>query len=50
MRKPCCVEENLEVKDSERPDLELKVCKICSCRHFILHLDPGHLGVLGKGI
>jgi hypothetical protein len=44
--KPCCQEpENLEKRESEKPDLTLLVCRVCGCRHFRLRLDPGVIGM-----
>jgi hypothetical protein len=40
-RKECCrVEENL-VPHQERPDLVIRKCTVCGCRHFELSADPG---------
>lgn len=51
MKKACCKEENnLEVQESGRADLVLRVCKVCKCRHFELTLDKGNIGLKGKGL
>jgi len=33
-----------------RPDLVVRICRICEARHFELSLDPGYLGIVGVGI
>ncbi len=44
--KPCCkVNENLEIQESGKSDLSLKVCKICGSRHFELTIDPASIGI-----
>jgi hypothetical protein len=44
--RACCqATENLELRDSGKPDLELRVCRVCGARHFELTVDPVALGV-----
>lgn len=39
--KPCCqVEENLSAPTEVKPDLIVRVCAVCGCRHFELTVDP----------
>jgi hypothetical protein len=50
MKKPCCEkEENLESKQ-DRPDLVIKTCKVCGCRHFELSVDPIRMGIKGASL
>ena len=43
--KDCCKNpDNLVEKDRPKPDVQLFVCKICSCRHFIAKPDKFTLG------
>lgn len=45
-RKECCTkEENLGPVVPERVDLIYRRCKVCSCRHFELTVDPGKFSV-----
>ncbi len=46
-RKECCRKEENLIPSQERPDLIIKICRICHCRHFEVTLDPGKLGVTG---
>ena len=49
-RKECCKQlENL-VTYQERPDLVIRRCKICGCRHFELSIDSRKFGWKGVGI
>ena len=46
--KECCKQqENLRPEPSGKPDLELKRCAVCGCRHFELTANPGSLGLRG---
>lgn len=46
--KPCCLlEQNLEFRQL-RPDLSVKICRVCGCRHWRLKADPGTLNLRGK--
>jgi hypothetical protein len=46
--KECCTKpENLEERPSGKPDLALRVCKVCGARHFELTVDMGKLGLEG---
>lgn len=43
---PCCiVPDNLERKDSGRPDLLMTVCRRCGRRHFKGIAEAGRMGV-----
>jgi hypothetical protein len=47
--KDCCKqEENLEIQPSDKPELIIRKCRICGCRHFELGLDPGIIGLKGQ--
>lgn len=49
-KKACCQqEENLlpYEEPTAPPDAEVKKCKVCGCRHFVVTMDPGKLGVQG---
>lgn len=48
--KPCCADPANLVAAYERPDLIVKTCTICGCRHFELTVDPIPLGVKGGTI
>lgn len=40
--KKCCKQpENLVEEPSGKPDLILRRCSVCGCRHFELTMDPG---------
>lgn len=44
--KTCCRKpENLMVIEVREPDLTIRRCVICRCRHFELQADAGKLGV-----
>jgi hypothetical protein len=46
--KDCCkLEENLELQPSDKPELVIRKCRICQCRHFELTLDPAEIGLVG---
>jgi len=46
-RKECCKKsENLTEHRIDK-DRVIRVCKICSCRHFELTVDKGSLGLRG---
>lgn len=50
-RKDCCKQvDNLETQPSEKPELEIRKCKVCGCRHFELSLEPGVFGIEGKNL
>jgi hypothetical protein len=49
-RKECCRKEENLVAHQERPDLIIRRCKVCGCRHFELSVDVGRLGLKGQGI
>lgn len=52
--KPCCaiIEDRVPWETDEElpPDLVVTVCSTCGCRHFELTVDPGALGLRGKGL
>lgn len=48
---PCCEKpENLVEEPSGKPDLVLRRCAMCHCRHFELTVDPGIIGVKGSSL
>jgi hypothetical protein len=50
-RKPCCQDPaNLSapIRDPEGPGLEIRVCRVCACRHYELTLEPGVIGLRGS--
>lgn len=50
-RRECCKkEENLKISPSDKPELVIRKCVVCGCRHFELSLDPGVYGIEGKEI
>ena len=48
--KDCCQKPENLVAQQDRPDLLVRVCKVCGCRHFELTVDPGKLGLRGTSI
>ena len=47
----CCKEEdNLEIRDSGKSDLILRVCKVCNRRHFELTINRGIFGIQIKAL
>lgn len=49
--KACCAKEsNLKLVPTGRPDVLMKTCKVCNCRHIELTVDPGVLGVVGASL
>jgi len=48
-KKDCCkLEDNLKVQPSDgRPELLIRKCIVCGCRHIELSLDPGIIGLEG---
>lgn len=41
-KKLCCAEEtNMVMLPSGRPNLSIKRCLVCGCRHFEASVDPG---------
>lgn len=49
--KLCCQQaQNLDEKPSGRPDLTIRVCRICQCRHFEAVAEAGTLGLVLKGL
>jgi hypothetical protein len=50
-KKECCQNpENLEVQPSEKPELIIRKCSVCGCRHFELSMDPGIIGLKGVNL
>jgi len=50
-KKDCCkLEENLELQPSDKPELVIRKCRICNCRHFELTMEPGIIGMTGQGL
>jgi len=48
-RKECCKkEENLKISPSNKPELFIRKCVVCGCRHFELSLELGVIGITGK--
>lgn len=48
MLKDCCkVEANLAATESPRPDLTIKTCGVCGCRHFEMTAEKGVIGIKG---
>lgn len=49
--KVCCQDpSNLELNADHpdaKPDLSVRVCRVCGARHFELSLDTGHIGLKG---
>ncbi len=40
--RACCRDTaNLEVRESGRPDVTLRVCRVCGRRHLEVTADPG---------
>ena len=49
-RKCCRTPGNLQLALTNRPDLGLRVCKVCGSRHFELTIDPGNIFSRGEPI
>lgn len=47
---PCCNEPANLQKFPQAPDRYMEKCAVCGCRHFVVEVDPIHIGVAGKGI
>lgn len=45
MKKECCKDEKNLIPHQERPDLIIRKCVVCGCRHFELGVDPIPLGI-----
>lgn len=48
--KPCCQEpSNLVAQPSDpaRPDIVIRRCQVCGCRHIEVQADPGVFGIVG---
>jgi hypothetical protein len=50
MPECCAISENLREEPSGKPDLVLRRCQVCQCRHFELTVDPGVIGVTGTAM
>jgi hypothetical protein len=49
--EPCCAKpENLEEKPNTRPDIILKVCKVCGRKHYEFNVDTIQLGLKGNSL
>lgn len=41
-KNPCCnIEGNLETHPTNRPELIVKICKVCNAKHYELEAEPG---------
>lgn len=50
-RKDCCrLEENLGAPETDAPDRWFRRCRVCQCRHFVLKVDPGRIGIRGNAL
>lgn len=45
MNECCANPNNLEVVEDERPDVVVRQCKVCSCRHIEFGIDPVEIGM-----
>ena len=47
--KDCCKDEATLalLTSSTRPDLIVKLCLVCGCKHYELTVEPGVLGLRG---
>lgn len=44
--KECCKNsENLKIQKSDKPELVIRKCCVCGCRHFELTVDAGKFGL-----
>jgi hypothetical protein len=48
--KDCCKQPANLILHQERPDVLIRVCKVCNCRHFEFQIDPGRMGVVGASM
>jgi hypothetical protein len=47
----CCTKpENLIPQPTDRPDLTVRVCRVCGNRHFELSVDKGEIGLRGASL
>lgn len=50
-RKECCRDpKNLGAPEKDGPDLTIQRCQVCGCRHFLLSVDPGSIGLRGAKV
>lgn len=50
-RRPCCQnEDNLVEHQTNKPELIVRICKVCSARHFELNAEPGVIGIVGASL
>jgi hypothetical protein len=45
VRDCCSDDDNLEEQPTERPDMRVRVCRVCGSRHIEVSVDPMQLGV-----
>ena len=51
--KECCEKaENLvvRVEDQDRPNVVVRRCKVCNCRHIEMVAEPGVIGLRGADV
>ena len=49
--KACCaLPKNLGPPKAaaDHPGHTVRVCRVCGCRHFRMHAEPGRLGMMGR--
>jgi hypothetical protein len=51
-KKACCQDAtNLDRStDPGRPDVVIRICRVCGARHITLRADPGRLGLSGAAL
>lgn len=50
MNECCKNPANLIPQPTDKPDLTLRVCRVCRCRHFEWSVDKGEIGLRGASI
>lgn len=53
--KDCCKKEsNLVIRTEDqklgRPDITVRRCKVCDCRHISAEVEPGVIGLRGGAV
>ena len=48
-RKDCC-KTNLGPEIRVNPSVVYRVCRVCTCRHFEMTVNPGMIGLRGARI